>query len=213
MRSDKRKGKIPKRSLRMGKAPVLGYYNIITDTKETEKNYFNGLRDSHTQCKNRNLVIQVDAALTKNLVEKAKEIRNSDPQYRKTWIVFDRDRVSNFDLLIDSAEKNGINVAWSNPCIEIWFHAYFGEMPITNESTKCVENFVDKYKQTTKQDYIKADKDIYKKLAKFGDETLSIDISKARIKQSCQNYGKPSEMFSTSTLHKLIEEIRLKTSS
>ena len=45
--SDRRAGKRKDRNQRMGqRVPELGYYLIVTDTEETEKNYFEGLRDS-----------------------------------------------------------------------------------------------------------------------------------------------------------------------
>ena len=45
--SDRRAGKRNNRNQRLGtRVPELGYYLIVTDTEETEKNYFEGLRDS-----------------------------------------------------------------------------------------------------------------------------------------------------------------------
>ena len=45
--SDRRAGKRKDRNKRVGtRIPELGYYLIVTDTEETEKNYFEGLRDS-----------------------------------------------------------------------------------------------------------------------------------------------------------------------
>ena len=45
--SDRRAGKRKDRNQRVGtRVPELGYYLIVTDTEETEKNYFEGLRDS-----------------------------------------------------------------------------------------------------------------------------------------------------------------------
>ena len=45
--SDRRAGKRRDRDKRVGtRIPELGYYLIVTDIKETEKNYFEGLRDS-----------------------------------------------------------------------------------------------------------------------------------------------------------------------
>ena len=45
--SDRRAGKRRDRNQRVGtRIPELGYYLIVTDTEETEKNYFEGLRDS-----------------------------------------------------------------------------------------------------------------------------------------------------------------------
>ena len=51
--------------------PKLGYYFIVTDTKETEQNYMHGLRDSIPQELRGNLVIKVIKTKTKNLVEEA----------------------------------------------------------------------------------------------------------------------------------------------
>ena len=45
--SDRRAGKRKDRNLRFEtRDPALGYYLIVTDTKETEKNYFEGLKKS-----------------------------------------------------------------------------------------------------------------------------------------------------------------------
>lgn len=81
--SDRRAGKRKDRNRRLGtRIPELGYYLIVTDTDETEKNYFEGLRDSiPIELKNR-LVIKVEKAKTVELVERAVELTNKEPQYR-----------------------------------------------------------------------------------------------------------------------------------
>ena len=65
--------------------PELGYYFIVTDTKETEQNYMLGLRDSipaHLQGK---LVIKVIKKKTKDLVEEARDLASLHPQYGEPW--------------------------------------------------------------------------------------------------------------------------------
>ena len=53
----------------------------MTDTEETEKNYFEGLRDSiPAELKDR-LVIKVEKTKTVELVERALELANMEPQY------------------------------------------------------------------------------------------------------------------------------------
>lgn len=50
--------------------PKLGHYSIVTDTDETEKNYFYGLRDSLPKEQQRNIVIKVSPkVLTHKLVK------------------------------------------------------------------------------------------------------------------------------------------------
>ena len=112
------------------RSPELGNYLIVTDTKETEKNYMYGLRDSIPEELRRKLVIRVCKTKTTKLVDEAQSLASMESQYAEPWIIFDRDRVENFDLIIRDAEQKGIKAGWSNPCIEIWFSAYLGSMPI-----------------------------------------------------------------------------------
>ena len=97
--SDRRAGKRKDRNQRMGqRVPELGYYLIVTDTEETEKNYFEGLRDSiPAELKDR-LIIKVEKAKTVELVKRALELVGKESQYRIPWIVFDRDQVKGFDV-------------------------------------------------------------------------------------------------------------------
>lgn len=71
--------------------PELGYYFIVTDTKETEQNYMYGLRDSIPQELQGKLVIKVIKTKTQKLVEEALNLASINPQFGEIWIVFDRD--------------------------------------------------------------------------------------------------------------------------
>lgn len=124
-----RSGKRKTREQLSKRRPELGYYFIVTDTKETEQNYMLGLRDSIPKELQGKLVIKVCKAKTVDLVNEALNMASLQPQYGEPWIVFDRDQVKDFDKIIATALEKGINVGWSNPCIEIWFSTYFGSMP------------------------------------------------------------------------------------
>lgn len=210
--SDRRAGKRRDRNQRVGtRIPELGYYLIVTDTEETEKNYFEGLRDSiPAELKDR-LVIKVEKAKTVELVKRAMELNDAETQYRIPWIVFDRDQVKDFDEIIRTAEKNNLNVGWSNPCFEIWMYAYFGEMPAIKESYTCCDRFAEKFEKITGQKYQKKDRDIYRKLVQHGDEEKAIQIAK-RCYKKCIEDGKekPSEMWPASMVQGLVEEIQRK---
>ena len=75
----KRRDSFPKR------VPDLGYYFVVTDTKETERNYLYGLRDALPAELKGRIVIKVSSAKTEELV-KACEQASIDPQYRQCWI-------------------------------------------------------------------------------------------------------------------------------
>lgn len=188
--------------------PELGYYIIITDTKATEKNYLYGFRDTIPQSIRDRLVIKVSSAPTSELLKKSLEITAIEPQYRKPWIVFDKDEVPNFDKIISDAGDYGVEVGWSNPCIEVWFQAYFGEMPIYQTSMQCNSGFGKVYKDKTGQIYNKAAQDNYQKLHQYGDEEQAILIAKSKHHQQIISFMKPSEMLSTTTLYCLISEIK-----
>jgi len=162
MSKNERKGARRDRSRRIHqRVPELGYYIVVTDAKETEVNYLNGFRDAIPPELRNRLVIKVITASTYDLLAKCMELAAIEPQYRKPWIVFDRDMVKNFDKIISDSQRLNINTGWSNPCIEIWFHAYFGDMPVNSSSTKCIDSFETIFLKQTGQEYFKNDKEIY----------------------------------------------------
>lgn len=139
-------------------------------------------------------------------------VTDTESQYRIPWIVFDRDRVKDFDEIILTAEKNDIHAGWSNPCFEIWMYAYFGEMPAIRESYTCCDRFAEKFEKVTGHKYYKKDKEIYRKLVQYGDEEKAIQIAQ-RCYKKCIEDGKkkPSEMWPASMVQGLVEEIMIKT--
>lgn len=191
--------------------PEMGYYLVITDTEATERCFFNGLHDSLPDSVKQKLVIKVVETKTQNLLEKCRELTAYDAQYRIPWIVFDRDEVPNFDEIIKEASKSDINVGWSNPCFEIWMFAYFGNMPVINESWTCCGKFGELYKKRTGHEYSKSDPDMYRRLIENGDETTAIKLAQRKYDQCISNgYNIPSKMCPCTTVHELVNEIQKK---
>lgn len=211
MSRSERNGKRRTREQFSKRVPNLGYYFIVTDTKETEQNYMYGLRDSIPQSIRDNLVIKVVKVKTVDLVDKAISLAAKSPQYSEVWIVFDRDQVKNFDDIIVSATRKSINVGWSNPCIEIWFHAYFGSMPTFQTSVSCCSGFENCYEKKVGQKYSKAENDIYNKLCKYGNENAAIKLAEQKLTEQIRNGVElPSKMCPCTTLHLLVNEIKNK---
>ena len=119
------------------KMPELGYYLIVTDTEATERCFFTGLHQALPEAVRNRLVIKVVETKTRTMIDKCLELTAYDAQYRIPWIVFDRDQMQGFDGIIAEAAGKGIRVGWSNPCFEIWMHAYFGSMPAIQDSWVC----------------------------------------------------------------------------
>ena len=193
------------------KVPELGYYLIVTDTKATERCFFTGLHKTLPDDVRNKLVIKVIEEKTRTMIDKCLELSVYDAQYRVPWIVFDRDQVQEFDEIIAEAAAKGIQVGWSNPCFEIWMYAYFGSMPAIQDSWTCCSEFGRVYEAKTGQKYSKADKQMYGKICKAGDEDRAIKIAQQKVEQ-CIRDGKtkPSKMCPCTTVHELVREIKRK---
>ena len=189
----------------------LAYYLIVTDAAETEKNYLQGLRHAlPPEVADHIEIVVRQAKKSEDIVASALEYAVRAPQYRECWIVFDRDRVVTFDAIIRQAERKDIRVGWSNPCIEIWFDAYFGQMHGEYQtSVQCCSGFAETFFKKTGSEYKKSSKDIYAKLAQYGDEARAIQIARRRLEQfERDGVHKPSEQCPATTLHALVAEIR-----
>ena len=82
------------RDKRPKRQPRLGAYLIITDTKETEENYFSGFKKSISSCATNDLLIKVFSEKTLHtIIDFAEDEKNRDARYREVWLIFDKDQV------------------------------------------------------------------------------------------------------------------------
>lgn len=207
-----RSGKRTERDAFRKRVPELGMYVIFTDAKKTECNYLDKFKESLSKDNQKKISIKIMYDKTEDLVKACRADYTTRPQFCEPWIVFDRDKVSNFDKMIQDAENNGIKVGWSNPCIEIWFSAYFGKMDNGwDTSTKCCDKFGELFKRKTGQEYKKSNPKNYQLLKRHGDEKKAIKIADKKLLNYLSNGISPSKMYACTTLHHLIKDIIEKT--
>lgn len=193
------------------KSTQCEHYLIMTDAKGTERHYLNGLKKRLPADQQNKLTIDVvqtnDPA---DFIFECKRKQNNNPTYVKhTWIVFDYDERSQFDRIIEDAEKAGFSAGWSNPCIEVWFSAYFGELCGETSSKCCQNTFKTVFKQYTSCAYTKGNKKIYEHLSENGDEMKAIERAERKFLEHKRNgITSPSKMCPCTRLHLLIKEIR-----
>ena len=211
MAREERNGKRKRRDSFPKRVPDLGYYMIVTDGEKTEENYLSGLRRSLPERVQNRIVIKVSHAKTEKLVETCIREATNHPQYCEPWIVLDRDRVPDFDKMIEQAERGSVHTGWSNPCVEAWFSAYFGPMLPNIDSVSCCRRFSEIFQRRTGREYQKADADIYSLLRQSGDEEQAVKQAETRLQTYLSEHKKPSEMCPATTLHHLVAEIRGKT--
>ena len=67
----------------------------------------------------------VDAALEELRAGRRQERRGKGSAYTSIWVVFDCDEHPHVKEQVDRATNAGIRVAFSNPCVELWFLLHF----------------------------------------------------------------------------------------
>lgn len=113
---------------------------IVCEGEKTEPQY---LRGFERQCRNARLVIQIapeHGIAPKALVDAAKRRkteaarvanrqRDKNLEFDSVWCVFDIDDHSRVPDARQMARDNGIELAISNPCFELWLALHFRENP------------------------------------------------------------------------------------
>lgn len=96
---------------------------IVCEGEKTEPNYFEGFRK---ECSSIHIKIKGEGRNTTSLVQSAVD-ETRDETYDQVWCVFDRDSFSKeqVNAAHELARVNGISVAFSNECFEIWYLLHF----------------------------------------------------------------------------------------
>ncbi|KAF5077570.1 RloB-like protein [anaerobic digester metagenome] len=195
-----------------GSKKIFEPYNILvlTDTKETEKNYFDGLVASLPDDIQKKIRVKVLPKVKfEELIPKAKE-EQAKSIYAEIWLVFDKDLVTDnlFNNTIDSARSNKMRIGWSNPCLEIWFLAYIGGFKGFTGSVTCVKAFGSFYNSKLNREYNKNDEKIYDFLIKHGNEETAIKIARKNFIDHQLICTPPAKSNPGTTVFELIEIIR-----
>ncbi len=112
---------------------------VVSEGEVTEPEYIRGLQRA---CRNPRVTIEVapEHGDPKFLVEHAKRYKeqartkadqegDDNLAYDSVWCVFDRDEHPRFGEALEMARDNGIRLAISNPCVELWLLLHFRESP------------------------------------------------------------------------------------
>ena len=108
---------------------------IVCEGEVTEPGYFRGLKHD-LRAAPVTIEINDQSGVPKTLVERAVELkkaaearakreRNAYLRYDQVWCVFDVDAHPNLPEALQQAKANGIRIALSNPCFELWILLHF----------------------------------------------------------------------------------------
>ncbi|MGW2512412.1 RloB family protein [Streptomyces scopuliridis] len=100
---------------------------IVCGSKETERQYLQGLRD-HLRNPAVSVVVRGKACSPTQLVTYARGQRDLNKGgYDEVWCVFDVDEYPDVAEAAVAARRNGIRIAVSNPCFELWLLLHFAD--------------------------------------------------------------------------------------
>lgn len=191
-------------------------YIFVTDGTVTETEYITGLIESTRQRTGKTISVRFKKVDTDKLVKVCQdELVKSEDYNAQLWIVLDKDQVPDFDRKIKEAESlDRVHVAWSNPCLEIWFLCYINKMKFFQTSQQCCKEFGRFFKSKKGIDYDKSQhslKGIYEFLNNpaHGNEQQAIKIARNHYNQHVQNHhDRVSKMNPCTTMYQLVEELR-----
>jgi len=147
---------------------------IVCEGKETEPNYFRGLRDEEAVRQNFNVVVQkgkggscvvvIDQAIAE--LEKA---ANRGEDFDEVWCVFDAEQSGQRKQVIQArtlASQHRIQVALSHPSFEVWLLAHFVRTKKSfADCEKVIAELNKHWRREFRRDYEKNDDQIYTRLA------------------------------------------------
>lgn len=107
---------------------------VFVEGKVTEEEYLNHYHRRHR----RDVRVHIDdfRGVPLSLVRRAIDAKKKSERdarrkrgraYDEIWCVFDVDRHSDLKGALSLAREHGINVAVSNPCVELWFLLHFSD--------------------------------------------------------------------------------------
>lgn len=134
---------------------------IVCEGEQTEPNYFRAFSKNHR--------LKIDVEIegtgynTDSLVKKAIKFKEEKEQIKKPyieiWCVFDRDDFEkvNFNNAFELAKQNGIKIAYSIECFELWYLLHFEYMKSAISRQQYIEKLnelmPEKYKKNNLRTY------------------------------------------------------------
>ncbi len=180
---------------------------LVVCEGSTEKEYVDG----YVMSRRNLLVVAVEAVgnagVPMTVVEMAKELKSlnaeqalvekdSNVSFDSVWVMFDVDEHPRVDDAKIMAQDNGIGVAVSNPCIELWLYLHFADSPGMQDRHKMLRLLKHKIPG-------------YNKHIQFEDFETGVDVAKQRARRLDEqaDLDQDSGRNPTTSIWKLLEDI------
>ena len=186
-------------------------YLIVCEGKQTEPNYFNGLKKQINEKYGSKVDVIIPSIEIKgtgrNTTDLAKYtekfVNYSNKKYGKVWIVFDKDDYSDkqFDMAINDFQYN---VAWSNPNFELWLLAHLKKVTSPISKDQIIKELDKEFNKKGLGNYKKNDTEIYNKLSK--NRGLESAVNNCKYLEEQNRNLAPSKRNPMTKVYKIVED-------
>ena len=186
---------------------------IVCEGKQTEPNYFNGLkRKINEKYGNKvdvlipNIEIKGIGMNTVSLVKYTEQkVNHANKVYGQVWVVFDKDdyRDEQFDSAIDNCKYK---VAWSNPNFELWLLAHFKRIDRYISKDDILKEIDREFQKSGLGEYIKNDKDVFTKVTSDG--KIDNAIKNCEYMENLNKDGQASQRNPMTRVYKIVDELK-----
>ncbi len=188
-------------------------YLIVCEGKQTEPNYFNGLKQAINKKYGNKVEVLIPSIDVKgtgmnttSLVKYTQRtINHSNKVYGQVWVVFDKDDYN--DEQFESAIKNcDYNVAWSNPNFEVWLLAHFKKVNRYISKDDVLQELSKEFQKKELGEYEKNDKNIFDKITSEG--RLHTAIKNCEYMEELDKEGQTSQRNPMTKVYKLVDGLK-----
>ena len=188
-------------------------YLIVCEGKQTEPNYFKGLKKKINDkygSKVDVLIPEIDIKGTgRNTIDLVNHtnrcVNYSNKRYGQVWVVFDKDDYSDeqFDKAIRTCEYN---VAWSNPNFEVWLLSHFKKVNRYISKDEVLQELDKEFQKNGLGEYAKNDEDIFNKITSEG--RLNIAIKNCEYMEELNKCGEASQRNPMTKVYKIVDGLK-----
>jgi hypothetical protein len=190
---------------------------IFTEGEKTETNYFKSKKEEIEQeLRKKRIKVKIngDGYNTLSLVEYALDFMQKEgvaigslEDEDECWVVFDKDNFLEFNNAIEKAEANGLKVAYSNECFELWFllhFSYFNSAVGRGDYNLKLTDLLQKKTKDRRIEYNKSSKNMY---ALIKDKECDAIRNAKKLLISYKGQKPFSKNNPSTTVHLLVESL------
>ena len=178
-------------------------YLIVCEGKQTEPNYFNGLKKKI----NKNYGSKVDVLIPNIEIKGTGENTTALVKYTDKFVNYSNKRYGQVWVVFDKAIKTcDYNVAWSNPNFELWLLSHFKKVNRYISKDSVLQELSKEFQKKGLGEYTKNDTNIFEKVT--SEERLHTAIKNCEYMEELNKDGQESRRNPMTKVYKIIDGLK-----